>query len=128
MTTPDKPESKETELDAYNYGIQAFHLIDLLTKKRQQQYEMKAYIEHRGIVLITNHGTINGEPKIKEGNNLKMIPDTVIYLTLEQFTELVPDKDNAYVRLRKPYHSSRPPVADTLNRTQNDVRRILEKK
>ena len=128
MTTPDKPESKENELDAYNYGIQSFQLMNLLTGNRQRTYEFKAYIEHRGIVLITNQGTINGEPKIKEGNNMKMIPDTVIYLTLEQFTELVPDKDNSYVRLRKPYHSSHPPVADSQKRTSSDIRKILDKK
>jgi len=128
MTTPDNHESKEDEFAAYNYGIHTFQLISLLAKNQQQQYEFKAYIEHCGIVLITNQGTINGEPKIKEGNNIKMLPDTVIYLTLEQFTELVPGKDNAYVRLRKPYHSSHPPVADAQNRTKGDIRRILEKK
>lgn len=140
MTTPEEQKNctdtaHEGHADPtapYQYGILGTYLIELVTDQRKP-FETKAYIEDKGIVLITNRPgttetTIKGEPKIKNGVNLTQVPDSIVYLKIDTFSQLMQDKKDAYCHLRKPKQSTPPRSLEYRQKlVRDDLEPILRK-
>lgn len=67
----------------FQYGTDA-HTLILYTNKNKGPFTIQAYVENRGIVQITNVGTMNNELKMVIGPNKMLLPDDkTIYITAE---------------------------------------------
>lgn len=76
-------QTVENPTAPFQYGTDA-HTLILYANKNKGPFTIQAYIEKKGIVIITNVGTMNNELKMVVGPNKMLLPDDKsIYVTAE---------------------------------------------
>lgn len=90
------PEQKE-DTSSFTRGAYFFEI----RHRARKPITFKAYIRSMGIVTITSENTIQNQLKLREGNNLLLVPEEpIIYMTPETYEELgLPTED---ARPRRP--------------------------
>lgn len=89
----------EDPTSPFQYGTDA-HTLILYTHKNKGPFTIQAYIEKKGIVKITNVGTMNNELKIVVGPNKMLLPDDKQIFVTSEIKALLNLQDRAVSKRR----------------------------
>ncbi len=80
-TEPQNQTPAEDITAPFQYGVDS-HMLILYTNKNKSPFTIQAYIKSKGVIKITNVGTMGNELKMVIGFNKTLLPENEpIYIT-----------------------------------------------